>query len=190
MVLQIKFILNLICVSECSFTFDYIIIGGGYNSKIGEATGTLGQPEYATIVNGKDNTVLAHVGHIMGGTGNTINRVATSSAIIGCNDLTATEPNTTYMCGLNAGVISANTLVVDTIILSGVTATGKFTHIGDYLANNLKTITHPLNTEDVIVNVWNQSKQRIDAEIYYVSPNQIQVAVSSDMSSVKTVIIG
>ena len=61
---------------------------------------------------------------------------------------------------------------------------------GDFLANMPKPITHPLNTEDVVVNVWNQEKQRIDAEIYYYSGNQIRVAVSSDMSNVKVVIIG
>ena len=41
-----------------------------------------------------------------------------------------------------------------------------------------------------MVNVWNQSKQKIDAEIYYNNLNQIRVAVSSDMSNVKVVIIG
>jgi hypothetical protein len=166
------------------------LIGNGKSNRLGEPTGTKGQPWYATIVNGLNNSVRAHGGHIMGGTGNTINQVATSSAIIGCNNLTATEPNTTYMCGLSAGVVSAHTIVANHIILSGVTATGKFTFVGDFLANMPKPITHPLNTEDVVVNVWNQEKQRIDAEIYYYSGNQIRVAVSSDMSNVKVVIIG
>ena len=165
-------------------------IGTGKNNRLAEPTGTKGRPDYATIVNGLSNQVMAHGGHIMGGTGNTIMQVATSSAIIGCNNLTATQPNTTYMCGVSAGVISATTIVTNNIIVSGVTTTGKFTFVGDFLANQLKLITHSLNTEDIVVNVWNQSKQKIDAEIYYNNLNQIRVAVSSDMSNVKVVIIG
>ena len=45
-------------------------------------------------------------------------------------------------------------------------------------------------TEDVIVNVWTENKQKIEAEVFYVNTNQIEIAVSMDLNNVKTVIIG
>ena len=72
----------------------------------------------------------------------------------------------------------------------GATGTTKHVDIRNYTANVKETISHGLATEDVIVNVWTENKQKIDAEIFYVNANQIEVAVSMDLNNVKTVIIG
>ena len=72
----------------------------------------------------------------------------------------------------------------------GATGTTKHVDVRDYTANVKETISHGLATEDVIVNVWTENKQKIDAEIFYVNANQIEVAVSMDLENVKTVIIG
>ena len=56
--------------------------------------------------------------------------------------------------------------------------------------NVKEVINHGLVTEDVIVNVWTENKQKIEAEVFYVNANQIEIAVSMDLNNVKTVIIG
>jgi len=75
-------------------------------------------------------------------------------------------------------------------VTAGLTGTTKHVDIRDYTANVKETISHGLVTEDVVVNVWTENKQKIDAEIFYVNVNQIEVAVSMDLDNVKTVIIG
>ena len=175
-------------------------LNGGYFSMIGNGTNNSIMRDYATILNGRSNsigpsggygtilggsgnTVDGNFGHIVGGTGNTIEYTAVSSAIIGCNNLTATQPNTTYMCGLTAGTISATTLYAWNV-------PQKFVDTRNYTANVAETITHNLDTLDVVVNLWKEAGQRIDATIVYVTLNTITVELTMNKDNIKTVIIG
>ena len=139
---------------------------------------------YGTVLGGSGNTVTGNFGHVVGGTGNTINSTAVSSAVIGCNDLTATLPSTTYMCGLTAGTISATTVFAWNI-------PQKYVDTRNYTANVPETITHNLDTQDVVVNIWDTStSQRVDATIIYGTLNTLTVELTMNKDNIKTVIIG
>jgi len=139
---------------------------------------------YGSILGGSGNTVNGNFGHIVGGTGNTINATATSSAIIGCNDLTADQSNTTYMCGLTAGTISATTVFAWNV-------PQKYVDTRNYTANVAETITHNLDTQDVVVNIWDTAtSQRVDATIQYGTLNTLTVELTMNKDNIKTVIIG
>ena len=88
------------------------------------------------------------------------------------------------MCGLTAGTISATTLYAWNV-------PQKFVDTRNYTANVAETITHNLDTQDVVVNLWDTAtSQRIDATIVYGTLNTLTVELTMNKDNIKTVIIG
>ena len=185
------------------------VISSGQKNKV--HIGTDASKGYGGVYNGFENRVVNQYSVIMGGANMTTNRDFTVFMRGLDVDTDATDPigptqdspfkyHGTYANpGINKiltdidGSGNARWMPCSTACsgsTGGATGTTKHVDIRNYTANVKETISHGLATEDVIVNVWTENKQRIDAEIFYVNANQIEVAVSMDLNNVKTVIIG
>jgi len=185
------------------------LIGSGQKNKVfigGDST-----KGYGTVLNGFENKVVNQYSVIMGGANMTTNRDFTVFMRGLDVDTDATDPlgvtqNSPFKYhgvyanpGINKiltdidGTGNAVWMPCSTACsgsTGGATGTTKHVDIRNYTANVKETISHGLSTEDVIVNIWTENKQKIDAEVFYVNANQIEVAVSMDLNNVKTVIIG
>ena len=186
------------------------VISSGQKNKI--FIGDTGSKGYGGIYNGFQNKVVNQYSVIMGGSNMTTNRDFTVFMRGLDVDTDATDPlGATQQSpfkyhgayanpGINKiltdidGTGNAVWMPCSTACSGstggGTTGTTKHVDVRNYTANVKETITHGLSTEDVIVNVWTENKQKIDAEIFYVNLNQIEIAVSMDLNNVKTVIIG
>jgi len=73
------------------------ILGGERNKILGA------QGSFNSIINGQQNTIENETSQsvIVGGISNTISSNVSNSVILGCNNLTATNDDTTYMCNVN-----------------------------------------------------------------------------------------
>ena len=179
-----------------------LIAMGHHNRIYGD---NLGQG-YATILNGFENINRHVYSTILNGTGIVTTRDYTTFANgLELNTTTASgeQPFRYYGTYANEGI---NRILTDidgsgnavwmpcstacSGATGGATGTTKHVDIRNYTANVKETISHGLVTEDVIVNVWTENKQKIEAEVFYVNANQIEIAVSMDLNNVKTVIIG
>ena len=185
------------------------LIGSGQKNKV--FVGTDASKGYGAVLNGFENKVVNQYSVIMGGANILTDRDFTVFMRGLDVNTNATDPlgptqqspfkyhGTFANEGINQiltdidGLGNARWMPCSTAcsgVTAGLTGTTKHVDIRDYTANVKETISHGLNTEDVIVNVWTENKQKIDAEIFYVNVNQIEVAVSMDLDNVKTVIIG
>ena len=185
------------------------VISSGQKNKV--HIGIDSSKGYGGVYNGFQNKVVNQYSVIMGGANMTTNRDFTVFMKGLDVDTDATDPlgptqdspfkyHGTYANpGINRiltdidGTGNARWMPCSTACsgsTGGATGTTKHVDIRNYTANVKETISHGLATEDVIVNVWTENKQKIDAEIFYVNTNQIEVAVSMDLNNVKTVIIG
>ena len=173
--------------------------------------GTDASKGYGTVLNGFENKVVNQYSVIMGGANMTTDRDFTVFMRGLDVDTDATDPlgvtqqspfkyhgtaaNNTinYILTDIDGAGNARWMPCSTAcsgVTAGLTGTTKYVDVRNYTANVKETISHGLVTEDVIVNVWTENKQKIDAEVFYVNTNQIEIAVSMDLDNVKTVIIG
>jgi len=176
---------------------DNSIITSSHSSIIGGSGNTINSDSLNAFIGaGKNNTIniLSPYSSIIGGSGNTINH--NNSHIIGSN-ITSLSADTTHVEKLNIKQLNGTTpiiplaLDVNGMVVSASTTSGptKFSLTTGFTGSVIQTITHNLNTDEIIAQVWNSSNNQVTPTISINGLNSIDIIVGNT-GNYKVVIIG